>query len=796
MKNLLKTPLILKMLTICLLIIFLSPTSSHPEDDEFTVTMPGVTFTEDEANLCYFWKPPFTNTRYITSFEIIADSPFVHHILIYSCAGSLNESVYSKDCDHDCPEKSILFAWARNAPKMILPEKVGFELGSKYASIVRMEVHYRMTVTTPDHTALKMTITQTPQPFLASVGLYILRQINFPPNTKTILVSISCEYKDATNIVPFGFRTHTHTHGRVMTGYVFRKGKWLLIGKGNPLWPQAFWPVQSENLKFQKGDIIAVRAVYSTENETQKLQIGSKHSDEMCNYYIMYYRNATSASIPLNCFQNGFPKIVDNLPADANKLLPLNKTLDAMASMSHHHPQTHDNNSPIDEYDQIKSTPQLSISPTKDWPKLPETFKFGQVTGLSRDTQGFLYVFHRASIVWVNDIFDKNGNYNLDKKKPIKENTIVKIDSNTGEVVNQTGASFFYVPHGIFIDSQNFIWLTDIALQQVFKFSADIFDGGEMKPLLSLGTRFKPGFDQTHFCQPSDLLVSKKGEVFVSDGYCNKRIVVFDSLGKFLRELKIDSPSSLNPIQLPHSISLDEKNQIIYVASRKGLSVVVFKTSGTFVKKIKLKEFREELFAIHYNAATDKLFCVDGNMVKFKNSFTAHVFIIDPHHDTLISTWALPESFSEFDNPHDIVVSDNAHSVFVAILGRQGKVLKFEATTQNKQLGLQEPSYHRNLIHTSPRVENVYTIPNLTSTLLVVVCLMVIPLLIVIGAFVYIKNRQKINEFHYTQLRHQEGRNGVVGREGELKGLNVGSDDDDDEDDAFDASLFAKKPKT
>lgn len=73
------------------------------------------------------------------------------------------------------------------------------------------------------------------------------------------------------------------------------------------------------------------------------------------------------------------------------------------------------------------------------------------------------------------------------------------------------------------------MWVTDVALHQVFKFSQ-----GGGNPLLSLGVAFVPGNDDDHFCKPSAVAVMSTGDFFVSDGYCNTRIIKFDKNGKFL----------------------------------------------------------------------------------------------------------------------------------------------------------------------------------------------------------------------------------------------------------------------
>lgn len=87
------------------------------------------------------------------------------------------------------------------------------------------------------------------------------------------------------------------------------------------------------------------------------------------------------------------------------------------------------------------------------------------------------------------------------------------------------------MPHGITIDSDGYIFLTDVALHQVFKFPPR---GGDGKPLLVLGTRWENGNDRNHFCKPSAVAVTKGGDFFVADGYCNHRIVKFEKNGEYL----------------------------------------------------------------------------------------------------------------------------------------------------------------------------------------------------------------------------------------------------------------------
>lgn len=57
----------------------------------------------------------------------------------------------------------------------------------------------------------------------------------------------------------------------------------------------------------------------------------------------------------------------------------------------------------------------------------------------------------------------------------------------------------FFMPHGLSVDPQGNIWLTDVALHQAFRYVKNNF----VQPDLVLGERFVPGNDRSHFCKPT-----------------------------------------------------------------------------------------------------------------------------------------------------------------------------------------------------------------------------------------------------------------------------------------------------
>lgn len=159
-----------------------------------------------------------------------------------------------------------------------------------------------------------------------------------------------------------------------------------------------------------------------------------------------------------------------------------------------------------------------------NWPNT--NIKFGQVSAVSLDTNGNVFVFHRGDHVWNQDTFSANNTYLEIDKGPISEETVVVLDSATGNLIKSWGKNTFYMPHGLTVDSENNVWLTDVALHQVFKYDAS---GGQI--FLELGVKFEPGGDENHFCKPTSVAVLPEGDFFIADGYCNSRIIKFSRTG-------------------------------------------------------------------------------------------------------------------------------------------------------------------------------------------------------------------------------------------------------------------------
>lgn len=100
---------------------------------------------------------------------------------------------------------------------------------------------------------------------------------------------------------------------------------------------------------------------------------------------------------------------------------------------------------------------------------------------------------------------------------------ILNVDPATGALIRAFGEDLFSMPHGITVDFEGNLWVTDVGRHQVIKLSR------QGKVLLELGTKFEPGSDDAHFCKPTGVAVQSDGVAYVSDGYCNARVVRMQS---------------------------------------------------------------------------------------------------------------------------------------------------------------------------------------------------------------------------------------------------------------------------
>ena len=293
------------------------------------------------------------------------------------------------------------------------------------------------------------------------------------------------------------------------------------------------------------------------------------------------------------------------------------------------------------------------------WSQVSNQYVLSQPTGIGVDKYDNIFVFQRTGRRWTEPFPDSL----------ISQNTVLELDSETGKVINSWGANYFIMPHGLAIDKDNNIWVTDVGLHQIFKFSHD------GKLLLKLGIAKESGNDSLHFNLPTDIAFADDGTFYVSDGYGNSRVVKFSSSGKFIKSWGTYG-SKPGEFIIPHGIAIDNKN-IIYVADRQNNRIQLFDSSGNFLKELKNNVEVEQLPSIAIGL-NNSLFAIDYDPTKKAdstvNGSTFFGFDTSQNATTHFSATGLSNRTSCWF--HDIAV-DSKGSIYIGdIIGL--KVLKFK----------------------------------------------------------------------------------------------------------------------
>jgi sugar lactone lactonase YvrE len=216
----------------------------------------------------------------------------------------------------------------------------------------------------------------------------------------------------------------------------------------------------------------------------------------------------------------------------------------------------------------------------ENWGELPNGRKWGSTSAVAIDPDG--------TSVWVGE---RCGEARPPSQIPpgssfaCAESTldpILKFDAS-GRLLKSFGAGLVLFPHGLHVDRDGNVWVTDGLGRngkghQVFKFS------GDGKVLLTLGKAGTPGSGPDEFNAPSAVVTAPNGDIFVADGHggnTNARIVKFDKTGKFIKTWgqKGSGPGELD---VPHAIAMDSQGRL-FVGDRQNNRIQIFDLDGKFL---------------------------------------------------------------------------------------------------------------------------------------------------------------------------------------------------------------------
>ena len=210
------------------------------------------------------------------------------------------------------------------------------------------------------------------------------------------------------------------------------------------------------------------------------------------------------------------------------------------------------------------AAPIVRYEEVKDWPQLPAGMQMGEAAGVAVDTSGHVFVFHRPG-----------RGFDTAATETLTEAPVLEFDAESGRLIRAWGANTFLVPHGITIDAANNVFLTDVGLHQVFKFSHD----GQQ--ILAVGEARVGKWDATHFNQPTDIAIRPDGSFYVSDGYVNSRVALFDRNGTWLREWGKKGVGE-GEFSNPHGLSFLPGSTDVVVADRENSRLQLFGSTGAF----------------------------------------------------------------------------------------------------------------------------------------------------------------------------------------------------------------------
>ena len=197
-----------------------------------------------------------------------------------------------------------------------------------------------------------------------------------------------------------------------------------------------------------------------------------------------------------------------------------------------------------------KPVPELGYKVSPDFFQFPPNWIEGEAAGVAVNSKGHIFLFQRTKPMLSE--FDENGRY-----------------------VRSLGEGLFDHPHGLRIDSDDNIWTTDDTNSTVLKLSP----AGKVQ--LILGRRNNSGEANWLFNKPTDVAFSKNGDIYVTDGYGNSRVVKLDRDGNFIKAWGTYG-SGPGEFMLPHSVVID-KNDHVYVGDRENARIQVFDADGNFL---------------------------------------------------------------------------------------------------------------------------------------------------------------------------------------------------------------------
>jgi outer membrane protein assembly factor BamB len=204
--------------------------------------------------------------------------------------------------------------------------------------------------------------------------------------------------------------------------------------------------------------------------------------------------------------------------------------------------------------------PEIAYHSVPDFLKLPPNLYLGEGIGVATNSKGHVFVYTRSG-----------------------ETRLFEFDQN-GAFVREIGQGLygFEFAHAVRVDRDDNIWAVDEGTNMIIRFNPEgrvvMVLGRRPDPIdgivASAAGASAPPPERYVFSRPTDVGWDQAGNIFVTDGYGNSRVVKFDRTGRYIKAVgtKGDKPGQLN---LPHTMAVDAQGNV-YVGDRSNARVQVF----------------------------------------------------------------------------------------------------------------------------------------------------------------------------------------------------------------------------
>ena len=355
----------------------------------------------------------------------------------------------------------------------------------------------------------------------------------------------------------------------------------------------------------------------------------------------------------------------------------------------------------VEQAPALKGVPQFAADPK--WPVLPDGFTWGQVIGIFADAKGHVWTSSRGRI----SEWDAQGKMvqSWDARGP---------DGKWSTI------------HGLFVDHNGFVWTNARESNLTVKFTRT----GQVALVIGQFDKTGGSNDTSLMGRPSEIWVDPAdNEVFVADGYGNRRVIVFDgATGKYLRHWGAYGKRPEDPppapagstgsrgsssstgeqvpaappaqLRVPHGI-IGSRDGFIYVADRANNRIQVFRQNGEFVRE---KILRPRCGAQEKAAWAPKRRC--GNEATFSLGFShdgpqtyiysadggSHVINVLRRSDLeVVSEFGGPGvGVGQLGRPHNLTV-DPSGNIYVG--EAQGPEVDDPATGKKREAGFRAQKF-------------------------------------------------------------------------------------------------------